>query len=136
MKIANFGSTCLIPAPYQRGLKLVRDALQNAGLSIVKELDLFEGLDKHARVTSRPCRVLYLDSPVHVFEALVLDRAAAVLLPMHVLVRQDRRKTFVHWINPVAVFDARLTVSAATIPLYKMQARVSEALQPLAGRLT
>jgi uncharacterized protein (DUF302 family) len=135
MKIAGLGSTCLIPVPYLSGLKLVRDALQNARFSILGEVDLFEGLGGDAGVTSHLCRVIYIDSPVLLFETLILDRAAEVFLPLHLLVRQDRRKTCVHWINPAAVFGARPPASAA-IPLYELQTRVSEALLPLAGGLT
>src|SRR5450755_2966795 len=95
MKIAGIGSTCLIPVPYLSGLKLVRDALQNARFSILGEVDLFEGLGGDAGVTSHLCRVLYIDSPVLLLETLILDRAAAVFLPcMFSFARIDERHVF------------------------------------------
>lgn len=132
MKSAEFGSTCMIPEPYPSGLKLVRDALCGAGLSILGELDLFGGLGRDAAIVSHPCRVIYIDSPLLLFEALVLDRAAAVFLPLHVLVRQDGEVTRVNWINPAAIFGMHLPAGAG-VPLYDLQTRVSEALAPLGG---
>jgi len=132
MRIAEFGSTCAIPEPYSSGLNLVRGALQDAGLSILGELDLFGGPDRHAVAPSRPCRVIYIDSPLLLFEALALDRAAAVFLPLHVVVREDGGQTRVHWISPAAVFGMRLPAGAA-VPLYDLQTRVSDAIAPLGG---
>lgn len=132
MKIAEFGSTCAIPEPFSSGLKLVRDALRDAGLSILGEFDLFGGLGRDTGVDSHPCRVIYIDSPLLLFEALALDRAAAVFLPLHVVVREDGGETRVHWINPAAIFGMRLPAGAA-VPLYDLQTRVSEALAPLGG---
>lgn len=132
MKTAEFGSTCAIPEPYPSGVKLVREALQDAGLSILGEVDLFDGLGRDAGAGSHPCRVIYIDSPLLLFEALVLDRAAAVFLPLHVVVREDGGETRLHWINPAAIFGMRLPGGAA-VPLYDLQTRVSAALEPLSG---
>ena len=131
MKVAKFGSTCAIPEPYSSGLNLVRDALRDAGLSILGEFDLC-GPGRDAGPAPHPCRVIYVDSPLLLFEALVLDRAAAVFLPLHVAVRGDGGETRVHWINPAAVFGMRLSAGAA-VPLYDLQTRVSAALLPLGG---
>lgn len=135
MKIAEFGGTCAIPEPYPSGLKLVREALQDAGLSILGEVDLFGGLGRDADAASQPCRVIYIDSPLLLFEALVLDRAAAVFLPLHVVVREDGEHTRLHWINPAAILGMRLPAGAA-VPLFDLQTRVSEALAPLGEGLT
>ncbi len=132
MKISEAGHTCTISAPFVTGIKLVRDALLGAGLSILGEFDVSGSLSREAGAMSTQSRILYVDSPLLLFEALALDRAAAVFLPLHVLVSANGPETSVCWVNPAAAFGARLPAGAA-VPLDEMQSRVARALTPKSG---
>jgi len=131
MDFASFGGTCTIAEPFDAGLKRVRRVFRAAGLSISGEDDVC-GRRRDSGMATTRCRVLYLDSPLLLFEALALDRGAAVFLPLHVLVRPEGRQTRVHWINPAAVFGTRLPAGAA-IPIYDLQVRLAGALATLNG---
>jgi len=132
MNLVEVGQTCAISEPFDTGLKLVRNSLLGAGLSILGEFDVSGSLSREAGTISAPSRILYVDSPLLLFEALALDRAAAVFLPLHVLVAADGAETCVRWVNPAAAFDARLPAGAA-VPMDELQARVAQALTAQCG---
>jgi hypothetical protein len=73
--------------------------------------------------------MLFVDSPLFFLEALALDRAAAVFLPLHVLVAASGPETRVYWVKPGEVFGGRLPLGAA-VPLDEIQARLARALEP------
>ena len=129
MNPADIAHACIIAAPIETGLRLVRDALAGVGLSISGEFDVPDSLNWEADALSTRSRMLYVDSPLLFFEALALDRAAAVFLPLHVLVAAHGPETRVYWIKPLEVFGGRLPPGAA-VPLDEIQARLARALQP------
>jgi uncharacterized protein (DUF302 family) len=117
----------VIPEKFDKALKLIRTAIADMELEIAGELDMAHALyGEPAGKTSR-CRILLVDCPVLMFEALALNRAAAVFIPLHVLVSAAGSQTHVSLLNPAALFDARLPAGAAD-PLEKLQARVARAL--------
>jgi len=132
MNLVEVEHTCTIAAPFDTGLKLVRDVLLGAGLSISGEFDVSGTLNRGAGTFSTPSRILYVDSPLWLFEALALDRAAAVFLPLHVLVAANGAQTRVCWVKPADIFGARLP-SGAAVPVDELQARLAQALKPLNG---
>ena len=132
MDLADIAHTGTIAAPFETGLKLVRDALLRAGLSISGELDVSGSLGRDAVSAPAQSRLLYVDSPLWLLEALALDRAAAVFLPLHVLVAGHGSETPVYWNKPAEVFIGRLPVGAA-LPLDEIQELVVQALRPWNG---
>jgi uncharacterized protein (DUF302 family) len=97
----NSTSTRVIPASFDRSLTLVRRLLERAGLSVVEEFDLSKEPYFERGIVRCFCVVLLVDTPVLLFEAIALDRAAAVFLPLHIVISGDRDVSFVHWVNPV-----------------------------------
>jgi uncharacterized protein (DUF302 family) len=132
MNLIEVGQSCAISEPYETGLKLVRSALLNAGLSISGEFDVSGSLNRETRSIMARSKILYVDSPLRLFEALALDRAAAVLLPLHVLVASQDGQTRVSWVCSTATFGARLPPGAAS-PIEELQAEVGRALRPWLG---
>jgi uncharacterized protein (DUF302 family) len=78
-------------------------------------------------------RLLLVDSPIFTFEAMALDRAAGVLIPLHVLVSSDGDQTEVIFVEPAALFDRRLPIGAAG-PLEQIKTRVRVALESAVAR--
>jgi uncharacterized protein (DUF302 family) len=86
-------ATLIIRKPLNEAVKLLRSALAEGGLEIAADLDMAGRIRKALRIGFPPCRVLCVDCPVALLEALALDRSAAVLLPLHLVVTgQDSRR--------------------------------------------
>jgi uncharacterized protein (DUF302 family) len=123
--------TYVIEEPFDRALKLVRHALEIQELSIAGEFDVTKDIvtdDSFERL--EPSRLLLVDSPLLLFEALALDRAAGVFVPVHVLVSADGDSTQVVCVEPASLFEARLPVGASQ-PLADLRRRVTMALESL-----
>jgi uncharacterized protein (DUF302 family) len=124
------GVTRLIPESFDKSVLLIRRLLSTAGFSIVEEFDVSKEMHFQSGNSNRCCTVLLVDTPVLFFEAIVLDRSAAVFLPLHVVVSGDREASCVHCVNPMTSSGLRPPEPAkgALEVLYK---RVTEALSEL-----
>lgn len=122
------GLTYMIAERFDKVLKLIRSALAETELSVAGEFDSTEVLNGEPGKKAVRSRILLVDCPLLVFEALALDRASAVFFPLHVLVSAAGDRTQVSVVNPAALFDARLPAGAAE-PMEKLQARVTLALE-------
>ena len=130
MSIVTIGHTRVIPGSFGKSLQRVRRHLADAGLSIAGEFDLSDEPLFQLGDGSRSCVVLLVDDPALLFECIVLDRAAAVFVPVHVVISGDRDTTYVHWANPAAASGLRLPIPAKK-PLEELCARINKALSEL-----
>jgi uncharacterized protein (DUF302 family) len=119
-----------IPVSFEKSLVQVRRQLSNAGFSVVEEFDMSKETSFEVGRARRFCVVLLVDTPVLLFEAIALDRAAAVFLPLHVVVGGDRETSFVHWVNPATSFGLRPPAPAREA-LEDLCRRLEEALRTL-----
>jgi hypothetical protein len=115
------GLTRTLPGAFERALPLIRRRLFERGLTVT-ELDIFG--------EPCPCAVLLADSPELLFEAIALDRAAAVFLPLHIVVSGGGNTSYVHWANPISGFGLR-PPAPARAALEELYARVTAALAEL-----
>lgn len=125
--------TYVIPEPYERALKLLREALSKEGLGIPMELDISRRIRRELGVTLLPCKVLCVDSPMVLVEAMAIDTAGAIFLPLHLVVSGRGPQTQVHLASPATIRYAEVPVGVKS-PLSKLQARLSRILQRLGGR--
>lgn len=123
----------LMVEPFAKALERVRESLQRADLSIVAELDVSERIKRQLCLGFAPCRILLVDSPYLLLEALALDRSAASFLPLHVVISGRGAQTLVQWMSAGAIEHGKLPVGTAG-PLEKLQQRLSLALQGIAIR--
>ena len=114
-------------------LKVIRRALAEAGLEIAADLDLAGRVRKTLRIDLPPCRVLCVDCTIALLEALTLDRSAAVLLPLHLVVAGQDGLTVVYLLNPSAALYGGLP-STARAAVSRLQARVASAVESVAIR--
>lgn len=121
------GMTRVIPDAFEKSLPLIRRLLSTAGFSVVEEFDMSREPAFQLGIASRSCVVLLVDTPVLLFEAIALDRSAAVFLPLHVVISGDRDTSYVHWANPITSSGLRPPAPAkgALDELYR---RVTETL--------
>ena len=126
-------ATLIIQQPLNEAVKLLRRALAEGGLEIAAGLDMAGRIRKALRIDFPQCRVLCVDSPLALLEALALDRSAAVLLPMHLVVTGQDGVTLVHLLNPAAALYSGLPVTARAA-VSKLQARVAQAVESVSIR--
>jgi uncharacterized protein (DUF302 family) len=127
-------TTYLISEPFDKAYKSVRQALAQAGLSIVGGLDVSERMRRELRLGFSPCRILVVDSPYLLLEATALDRSGAALLPIHVVVSaRGDSQTLVHWMDVSAIEPAKLPAGLAA-PLSKLHSLLSRAIEQIALR--
>lgn len=122
-----------IDEPFDKALRAVRSALTRSALGISGELDISKRIKRQVFVEFSPCRVLFVDAPYLLLEAVVLDRSAAALLPLHLVVSGRGDHTVVEWINLSTTEEARLPPPAIA-SLIKLQVQISRALEPIAMR--
>ena len=122
------GHIYVIDEQFDRALSLVRQELVDRELSVTSEFDVTESLSGDSRRKADRTRLLLVDCPLLLLEALALDRAAGVLIPLHVLVSSDGDRTQVVFIESSALFDRRVPVGASG-PLEKLKTRISMALE-------
>ena len=113
--------TRTVPETFEKALPLIRRRLFDRGLTVT-EFDV-------SREPSS-CAVLLVDSPELLFEAIALDRAAAVFLPLHIVVSGGGETSYVHWVNPISGFGLR-PPAPARAALEELYARVTAALAEL-----
>jgi uncharacterized protein (DUF302 family) len=126
-------ATLVVQQPLNAALKTIRTALTKQGLEIAAELDLAGRINKALRLNLPPCRVLCVDCPLALLEAIALDRSAAVLLPLHLVVAGQGEVTVVHLLNSTAALYGGLPITARA-SVSKLQARVAEALESVSTR--
>ena len=126
-------ATLTIRKPLHEAVKLLRRALAEGGLEIVADLDMAGRIRKALRIDFPPCRVLCVDCPVALLEALALDRSAAVLLPLHLVVAGQDGFTLIHLLNPAAALCGGLPLTARAA-VSKLQARVAQAVESISTR--
>ena len=126
-------ATFSMQQPLHEALKSIRRALSEGGLEVAVDLDIAGRLKKTLRIELAPCRVLCIDCPVALLEALALDRSAAVLLPLHLVVASQDGLTLVHLLNPAAALYSGLPVTARAA-VSKLQARVAQAVESVSSR--
>ena len=124
-------TTYRISEPFDRALRAVRDALIRAELNIVSEVDVSARVKRELNIGFVPCRILLVDSPCLLLEAATLDRAAVVLMPLHVVLSARGPETLVYWMSPTSIEGVRLPMAAAP-PLLKLQSMLTRAMERIA----
>ena len=124
------GTTRVMREPYEKTISTVRRMLTAAGLSIVDEFDMSKEPYFHFGVAGGSCTVLLLDTPILMFEAIVLDHSTAVFLPLHVVVSGDRETSCVHWADPLTSSGLRPPASGKSA-LEQAYKRLTDALSGL-----
>lgn len=126
-------SPYLVPEPFDKALKLLRDALTKANLHVAVELDVSGRIKSELGISLAPCRMLLVDCPFILLEAIALDGSAAALLPLHIVVIGRGPRTAVNLFWPASQDSFNLP-GDITAPVIKLQNRVSRALDKVAIR--
>ncbi|HSW51540.1 MAG TPA: DUF302 domain-containing protein [Bryobacteraceae bacterium] len=123
----------VIPEPFERALRLLRESLAKEGLAVPMELDLSGRMRKELGIALAPCRVLCVDSPMATVQAMAIDSACAVFLPLHLVVSGRGPQTLVHLASAAALRSMDLPAGVKA-PIRNLQTRLSLLLQRIGGR--
>jgi uncharacterized protein (DUF302 family) len=116
-----------IPLPVEKTLKSLRRTLQAAEIDVVQQLDLSREFQGQLAADKSRCILLLVDCPLLLFEAVALDRAAAVFFPLHVVVTGDDAGASIHWAHPAAAANSRLPATVRR-PVDALHARLTQLL--------
>lgn len=105
-------STFLLRCPPGKAAKQIRRALDAEGIAVAGEMDLAARLNRGLRVGFPVCRVICVDYPTVLLEALAFDRSAAVLVPIHLVITEHAVGSAVHMLSPSAALYDALPVTA------------------------
>lgn len=130
LNIATDGNTRVIHKSFGKSVTSIRRLLMNAGLSVVGEFNIASEQYIRLGPAKRSCTILIVDTPALLFECIALDRAAAVFLPVHIVVSGDCETTYVHWANPVENSGLRAPMPAK-LPLENLCSRITQAFAAL-----
>lgn len=119
--------------PFERTLKLLRDALARQRLLVAGEMDLQARVRQRFGLRIPPCRVLYVDSPEVFLEAITRNRAVVVFLPVHVVLSAEEDGTAVYVMNPACAKGTGWPPDVR-IPLNRVLLGVAEAVETIAMR--
>ena len=130
MNTLSVGQTYLIDAHFDKAIRLIRSALERQELSIAAELEVHGRGDSSRWKKAGLSRLLLVDSPLLLFEALALDKAAGVFLPLHVLVSSDGEQTHVSCVELPDLFEVRVPAGSSR-PLSVLRNRIAIALESI-----
>ena len=68
--------TFMVPAPFEKALGLIRQALNERDLGIAAELDISGRISQELGIDLIPCRVLCVDHPQLLQQAIAFDASA------------------------------------------------------------
>ena len=130
MNTLSVQQTYVIEERFDKAIRLIRSALERQELSVAGEIDMNPRSDLHLGKKEAASRLLLVDSPLLLFEALALDRAAGVFFPLHLLVSADGDHTHVSFVGAASLFDVRLPAGSSQ-PLADLRNRITIALESL-----
>jgi len=125
--------TYSISKPFESALKSVRQVLAREDLRVPLELDVTARIRKELGLSLAPCRILFVDCPVLLVEAVTLEGSVAAILPLHVALAGYGPQTRVHLISPQVSFNVNLP-PATSAAVGKLQAKIVRALEEIAAR--
>jgi hypothetical protein len=127
MESGNVWQVQAVPMPIAKTLKSLRRPFHKAGIDIVEQIDLSREFHRQLAAGTHRSVLLLVDCPLLLFEAVALDRAAAVFFPFHVVVTGDDACTCIHWAHPAAAVSSRLPATVKR-PVDALYARLTEVL--------
>ena len=103
MSTYSFGKS--VEGSFELTLEHVTQALASEGFGVLSDIDVAATLKKKLGVEVPPYRILGACNPQFAHSALQAEPQIGALLPCNVVVRQERGKTIVNIMDPLAVMQ-------------------------------
>jgi len=121
-------TTLVIPAVYGEGLQRVREIFKRAGLEILMEFDCSARICRQFGMQVPQCRILFVDSPSLLLEAMTTGLAAATMYPVHVAVSERGSTTVVAFLSLTTIHLSDFPIGVKTA-LSKLHFEIGRRLQ-------
>jgi uncharacterized protein (DUF302 family) len=95
-----------IKAPFEKAIKMTREALAAEGFGVLTEIDVKDTLKKKLDADFRPYVILGACNPPLAHRSLQADEQIGLLLPCNVVVQESAGGVIVSAINPEVVMDS------------------------------
>lgn len=120
-----------IDEPPPAAARKVRRALEQHGLRVAAEVDVAARIKQELGAGVAPCIVLYVDDPALLLEAVIFQRAAALMIPQPLVLSGANRHTEVLVRSAESLMRGGAPASVRD-PLANMHARMVRAMESVA----
>jgi uncharacterized protein (DUF302 family) len=124
--------TYALAEPYEAAVRTVRSALKRHGLRAALELDVAARIRNELGAGVAPCFVLYIDDPAVLLEAIVFQRAAALLIPQPIVITGDNRHSEARVRSPESLNGA--VPESVRDPLLDLLRRITRMMESIAEK--
>ena len=122
-----FNTTLVLNQPYDQARRRILAVLKKQCLQVAFDFDVAGSILRSAEVRLPKSSVLGVGCPYQLLEAFVADGAAAVFLPLHIVLSEHGSETQVRMLAPQALRAAGVS-PAISIPVHRTLRRIHEAL--------
>jgi uncharacterized protein (DUF302 family) len=100
-----YGFTRDLALPYEKAVKLVREALQKEGFGILTEIDVKEKLKEKLGVDFKKYVILGACNPPYAYSAIRVEEGIGLLLPCNVVVYENNGGSVLSIIRPTVAME-------------------------------
>lgn len=129
----DWNSDWVLKGTHSQAKERIRKALNSLGLEIAFDANLAELVRRRTGVRLSRISVFGVCCPFLLLEGIGADPAAALLQPMHVVIRESRGSAVVSVVSPAALRTSGLPPAVA-IPIHRTLSRLSQALEGVGAR--
>ena len=105
MEQTAYGMRRVLTCSFDEAMERTASALKEAGFGILTEIDVKETLKKRLDVDFARYKILGACNPSLAYKALQAEREIGLLLPCNVIVYEEKGKSVVSILDPIAMFS-------------------------------
>jgi uncharacterized protein (DUF302 family) len=101
----NYGFTKEMDIPYEKIIKLVREALKKEGFGVLTEIDVQKIMKEKLGIDMNKYIILGACNPPNAYKAILTEENIGLLLPCNVIVYEKGGKTVLSFIRPTVAMQ-------------------------------
>jgi len=104
-EMINYGFTKEMDIPYEKIIKLVREALKKEGFGVLTEIDVQKIMKEKLGIDMNKYIILGACNPPHAYKAILAEENIGLMLPCNVIVYEKSGKTVLSVIRPAVAMQ-------------------------------
>jgi uncharacterized protein (DUF302 family) len=128
-------TTYSVSEPFEQAVRSLRKVLAGGNLQITGELDMSGRIRQRLLISTAPCRVLFVNARVSVFENREPDSYTAALTPLHIVVSARGSQTEIHLLRASPADNGALDL-VTTAAFQRLQTETAQAIEKIGMRPT
>ena len=101
----NYGFSKELDIPYERVIKLAREALKKEGFGVLTEIDVKEKMKEKLDLDMKKYIILGACNPPNAYKAILAEENIGLMLPCNVIVYEKGSKTVLSVIRPTVAMQ-------------------------------